>query len=107
MAIQIYHKENGRDRYEPEEYIDFLCELLEKDHMVFDRIECSYLDYWAYPKSRTISRKEDIREALTDDLLTEAEAFFSDADKNYRFRYAYRHDSRLELEIDEKEFSKE
>lgn len=46
MAIQIIRKNDGK-RYEPEEYIEILQELLDKEHVVFDRLECDYLDYWA------------------------------------------------------------
>ena len=101
MAIQIIRKDDGK-RYEAEEYLEILLGLLDKENVVFDRLECDYLDYWAYPKGRTIRGKDNIQDAMTDDLLTEAEAFFSDPDKNYRFRYVYRKDDHLELIIDEK-----
>lgn len=102
MAVQIFRKDDHK-RYEAEEYIEMLQELLSKEKVVFHRLECSFLDYCAYEKHWTITSKNRIQDIFDNDyLLTEAEAFFSDPGKNYKFRYVYRKDDHLELETDDK-----
>ena len=97
--VSIYRKNAGTGRFSVDEYVDMLCEFLEKEHTVLEVVHYEYLDNWLYEKSRTVYDPRDIHEMKeTDGPFRKAEAFFADDRKKYRFTYDRDRDDRLELE---------
>ncbi len=85
VFIDTYTKEKERRGFRAEELEKLLSGLAEKEHMVIQKIDYCFFDYWGYRKYRTSMNKEDIHEIC--DMPLAIDGYFTDQEMNYRFMY--------------------
>ena len=61
VLIDTYTKDEPRPVFRDKEVEKLLTEMEEKEHMVIQKIDYCFFDYWGYPKYRTTAKKEDIQ----------------------------------------------
>ena len=85
VFIDAYTKAKERRGFRAEELEKLLSGLAEKEHMVIQKIDYCFFDYWGYRKYRTSTNKEDIHEIC--DMPLAIDGYFTDQEMNYRFMY--------------------
>ena len=83
--IDTYTKAKERHGFRSEELEKLLSSLAEKEHMIIQKIDYCFFDYWGYRKYRTSTSKEDIHEIC--DIPLAIDGYFTDQEMNYRFMY--------------------
>lgn len=85
VLINTYTKEKTRRSFRTKELEKLLLELVEKEHMVIQKIDYCFFDYWGYRKYRTSMNREDIH--VICDMPLAIDGYFSDREMDYRFMY--------------------
>ena len=83
--VVTYSKASRWRYFSTKEYVEMLGGYLAGKRVVFQRSDYNWYDEWGYPKQRSITRKEDLKQIIGDGA-DEIETRFSDPENKYILR---------------------